>query len=124
MTVRHAAAALACLLGACHTAPVAPAGEPAVIVDADDASRTELRQVVSTALNGAQVTLADDALTTSSVLYIENNPRRTLDDPRLDGRNLGRPERFDLVLDGNRCTLVHDDTGVRWLLFDTECAPE
>ena len=31
---------------------------------------------------------------------------------------------FRLLLDGPQCVLVHDRTGMRWLLFDTDCVPE
>lgn len=124
MSSGPALAVAALLLAACSSEPVAPAGEPALIVNPDAESREELRDVVSTALNGADVTLADDALTTESVLLIERSPRQSIDNPELGGRDLGTPQRFELVLDGRQCTLVHRNTGLRWLLLDTECAAE
>ncbi|MDZ7769433.1 MAG: hypothetical protein U5K38_10335 [Woeseiaceae bacterium] len=108
------------LVAACNSAPVQP-DIPAVIVEPDDASRAELRQVVSTALNGADVTLADDALTLESSLSVEHPQHRGIEQQPLRGRDLGRPETFHLVLDGSQCVLVHDNTGLRWLLLDTRC---
>lgn len=108
------------LMAACNSAPIQP-DIPAVIVEPDDTSREELRQVISTALNGAEVTLADDALTLESSLSIEHPQHQGIEQQPLRGRDLGRPETFHLVLDGSQCVLVHDNTGLRWLLLDTEC---
>ncbi|MDZ7643429.1 MAG: hypothetical protein U5K76_03870 [Woeseiaceae bacterium] len=125
MSVRVATggALLAALLAACSSAPL-PAGTPAVIVNPDADSRRELQQVVSAALELPSVQLADDALTTTSVLTLEHAAPRGIDAPPATGRQLGRPERFRLLRDGPQCVLVHDRTGMRWLLLDTECTAE
>ncbi len=118
--MRCSSLAILVLLAACNSAPVQP-DVPAVIVEPDDGSRAELRQVISTALNGADITLADDALTLESSLSIEHPQHRGIEQQPLRGRDLGRPETFHLVLDGSQCVLVHDNTGLRWLLLDTGC---
>jgi len=96
----------------------------AVISEPSVESRTELLRVVSTALNGDQVLLADDALTRNSLLTIERNPPRNLQDRQLTGRQLGRPEQFRLVMQGSDCILVHQSSGERWQLRETNCVPE
>lgn len=93
-------------------------------VDPTPAANAELENVVSSALDGRPVTLASDALTRESTLIIEPRQLRRIDGPPELGRNLGRPEHFRLVLDGNHCFLVHDETELRWLLGDTQCIPE
>ena len=97
---------------------------PARIVDPSDRSRAELQQVVSGALNGADVLLADDALTESSVLIIERRKTGSLDNPPLSGRDLGTPERFRLVTSGAACVLIHEKDSARYALRETECAAE
>src|SRR5712664_2709175 len=83
-----------------------PSETPAVIVDPTDASRMELARDIREALHGAPVTLADDALSTSSTLVIEHaNPRDASGRP-LDGRSVYRPERFELFAHKSRCLLV------------------
>jgi hypothetical protein len=80
----------------------------------------ELARVVREAL-GAPVTLADDALTTSSMLVIERaNPRDGSGRP-LNGRRLYRPESFELFTRKSRCVLVQTRTGRRWTLRHTAC---
>jgi hypothetical protein len=105
----------------CMSAWPDPGDLPAVIVNPNDASRTELARVVRTALHGAPVTLADDALTASNTLVIEHaNPRDASGLP-LDGRSLYRPERFELFARKSRCVLVQSRTGRRWTLRHTAC---
>ena len=78
---------------------------------------------MSGALNGAPITLADDALTRDSALIIERPQPRTADGVPLSGRERGRPEHFRLVKNGSRCVLVHEGTGKRWTLKAATCSP-
>jgi hypothetical protein len=94
---------------------------PALIDHPTSESRAELAKVVSTALNGAPITLADDALTRDSVLIIERVQRRDAQGLPLNGRELERPEQFRLLKSGRRCVLVHERTGKRWPLRSTTC---
>jgi hypothetical protein len=113
------------------TAALAPAAcgtlaaqeQPAVIASPTERSRAELLRVVSAAASGQTVTLADDALTRSSVLTIE---RRTPTGPQgraATGRTLEAPEQFRLVLRGARCMLVRQSDGGEWELTDAQCVP-
>jgi hypothetical protein len=97
---------------------------PARIVKPSAESRAELRRVVSDMLFGAEVTLADDALTDSSVLIVERNRIRNLDNPPLSGRDLGKPERFQLVTTGKQCVLIYESDRARHELLETECVAE
>jgi hypothetical protein len=103
------------LLSACNALPESPA-VPAVIVDADDSSRAELQQAVANRLNNSAVILANDALTTNSLLIIERK--------QLLGREISEPEQFRLWLHGNYCFLEHRGTGERQRLLDTRCRAE
>ena len=96
----------------------------AVIVDQTPQSHAELLQVLTDALNGAPVTIADDALTQNSLLIIERQAPRDLENRPLTGRDLGRPKQFRLVLSSGDCVLVDQSDGQRWALRDTSCVPE
>jgi hypothetical protein len=97
---------------------------PAVLVNPTAESRAELERVVSDMLFGADVTLADDALTETSVLIVERRKVRSMENPPLSGRDLGSPERFRLYTTGTQCVLVHESDHARYELLDVECAPE
>jgi hypothetical protein len=95
---------------------------PALITNPTAESRAELLRLVSRALNGASLTIADDALTRDSTLIIERARVRDASGVPLTGRDTGRPERFRLVKNGTRCVLVHEGSGRRWALSSTACA--
>jgi len=94
---------------------------PALIDHPTSQSRAELKQIVSTALNGAPILLADDALTRESVLIVERVRPRDAHGILLNGRELERPEHFRLVKSGKRCFLVHEHTSRYWPLRSTAC---
>lgn len=97
---------------------------PARIVDPTAASVAELQRIISRALGGAPVSLADDVLTGESRLTIERRPHRDVQHGRVLGRDLGRAEQFRLVKQGERCVLVHVGTGERWTLTEARCVEE
>jgi hypothetical protein len=111
-------AACPALLAACAAA--APEVS-ALLVEPTAPVRAELARSVSSEFGGLPVTLADDALTASSDLVIERVPRRDAEGRPIDGRELGRPEIFRLVLAAGHCVLVHDRNGRRIPLPSAEC---
>jgi hypothetical protein len=120
MIVRMLAIAALFVLVACHSRLQAN-DLPAVVDSPTPASRAELVSVISKALNGLEVTLADDALTNSSTLIIE---RKQLQDirGRIDsGRVMEMPEFFDLVINGSSCVLIHRQDESRHDLKNTVC---
>lgn len=102
---------------------VAPPFVPAVLTSPTARTRAELARVVSRAMNGAPVTLADSALTSDDVLIVDRVVRRDARGRELNGREIGRPEHFRLVKHGSRCVLVHEPAGRRWTLRSATCQP-
>ena len=96
---------------------------PARIVNPDDASRAALQNAVNSAF-GTNVTLADNALTDSSLLTIERNPRPTMDNPNPQGRNMEMPFQLRLVINGTDCVLVDQRNNARYILANTSCEAE
>lgn len=118
---RFAAAIL--MVSGCQTMNAA-ADVPALLSETDEASRVALRDTISAIFGGQDVPIADDALTKSSLLLIERNPRGSLDAPPATGRVLEEPIRFRLVKSGGECVLVDLRDESRHLLPDTTCVPE
>ena len=109
-------------LAACKN--VAPdTGTRAIIVDPDDESRAALRSTVNE-IFGRDVLLADDALTTSSLLVIERDTPRSIEGSPAQGRTMDMPYSLRLVTDGTNCILVDERDGSRHRLDDTDCVAE
>jgi len=110
-------------LAACSTSAI-QVDVPALLTNPSEDTRLEIEQSIAAALYGAKITIADDALTRNSVLTIEQGMSRSIERPAEPGRNLGRPEHFQLMVDGPQCVLVHQRTGLHWILRKAECAAE
>jgi len=110
------------LLSACQTMS-ADQDQAARISPATDASRAVLQETINNALH-TSVMLADDALTTSSVLTIELNPPGTMQNPNPLGRDMGKPIQFRLVVNQSACILIDQRDGTRHVLNDTTCVAE
>lgn len=95
---------------------------PAVIAAPDVSTRAELARAVALALDGAPVTLADDAFTRDSALSLERRTPPGAQGRAATGRTLEEPVRLHLVLAGARCELVRDRDGRRFVLNDVPCA--
>lgn len=117
------AVAFAGALYGCKADPPAAAA-PARIVEPTPESRAELKRVVSQALNGVDVTLADDALTHESLLNIDQKTYRDARGNPINGRQLGRPIQFVLLKEGEQCVLELRGSGQRWSLPATKCTAE
>jgi hypothetical protein len=115
---------VACAVAVVGCKNVAPdADQAAVIVNPTDASRAALKQTVDAAL-GADVALADDALTVSSSLIIERKIPQSIEGSPAQGRNMDMPIRFNLVTDGAECILIDTRNNSRHVLADTECVAQ
>ena len=123
MNIRHIfAASLALTALGCQTL-ADTYDKPARIINADDARRAALREAVNNALN-TEVTLADSALTDSSLLTIERNPPRTMENPNPLGRNMEMPIQLRLFINGTDCVLVDHRDRARYVLANTSCEAE
>ena len=123
MSIRHILAASVALTAlGCQTLADGY-DKPARIVNPDDASRAALRETVNRAF-GVDVTLADNALTDSSVLTIERSPRPTMENPNPLGRNMEMPFQLRLVINGTDCVLIDQRDRTRYVLASTSCEAE
>jgi hypothetical protein len=96
---------------------------PARLVNPSPQTRAELARIVSQALHGIAVRLADDVLVHDSDLIVERIPPRDASGIPADGRVLGRPEHFQLLLRGSSCVVIHERTGRSWTLSSATCVP-
>ncbi|RLA27853.1 MAG: hypothetical protein DRQ63_04925 [Gammaproteobacteria bacterium] len=93
------------------------------ITNPTDDSRRALQSAVNAALD-TNVTLANAALTDSSVLTIERNPPRSMENLPAQGRNMDMPMQFRLVLNNGDCVLIYTADDSRRQLADTSCVAE
>jgi hypothetical protein len=97
--------------------------QAAVIVNPDAASRAALQETVNAALH-TEVTLAEDALTETSMLIIERQAPQSIEGSAAQGRNMEMLIQFRLVANGSECILIDQRDMSRVVLADTVCSVE
>lgn len=107
-------------LPACQAWPLQP-GTPAIVTHPTAASRADLELAISQALGGGPVRLAADVLTRDSLVVVGRAQARDIRGLPLNGRQLGRPQHFQLLRRGSQCTLLHVETGKSRVLAHTTC---
>ncbi len=98
--------------------------QSALLIQPTASSTTVLNTTISRALNGARVSVAQDALTNSSELQIDRMAQDPAGMPGLNGRLMGMPVAHRFSLKKNHegvCYLVYQKTGVEYLLDGVTC---
>lgn len=112
------AVALSC---ACTSARIEALETAAVLQQPNASTRAALESAVSEMLQGAKITLAEDALLHDSWLTVERARPRDSTGQLRNGRILERPEQFQLVKEQERCVLVRSSSGQRKVLDSIDC---
>jgi hypothetical protein len=87
-----------------------------------------VQNAIAPFFNGAQIQLADDVFTRSSVLLIDKAGKVDRYGNVINGRDMTRPgqgetgaERFYLKTLNNECFILHDESGERIMLSGLNC---
>ena len=97
---------------------------PALITNPTDESRAALKKALAEAFHGTELTLADNALTQTSLLTVESGARHIIGKLPRRGRILEKPIQFRLVKNGTECVLINLRDQSRHKLQNTTCAPQ
>jgi len=96
-------------------------GLPALISNPSDLSRIELNELVSKALNGVKVTLADDVFSQNNLLIIERVQHSNLQQNPVMGRSFETGHHFELIKIDHHCYLRHQETEQQYRLKQVSC---
>lgn len=102
--------ALVCL--GCSSQQNIETAQPALLQETSLEIQGKLQVAVSQALGGVNVTLGPRVFVDDTILVIENDPKKMA----LIGRDMGRPIKFQLVGNGEKCWLRRLSNGESWEL--------
>jgi hypothetical protein len=108
-------------IAACSSTAANEPEMPAVLQEVNAVTRAAVTAAVTDMLQGAQVTLAEDALLHDSWLTVERARARDASGQLLNGRVLERPEQFQLLKQQDKCVLLHHGSGQRKVLSSIGC---
>lgn len=91
--------------------------------DSENKDRLLLESALSQMLNGAEITIADDAFVSNSEIIIERSQQNR---PGVQNRNSGRelelPKHFKLWMRGGNCLLEYVETGEMQIIEGLSCS--
>lgn len=117
---KHAILVTCATLSACQMT-AAQGSKAAVLTHPGAEVRLEISQAIIAMTGFSSVTLTEQDLTRSSELVIERKHQKTANGELIQGRDLELPQRFQLVLQGGQCWLMHQATGQQMLLKKAQC---
>lgn len=94
---------------------------PAILINSEPKATKILEDIISTSLHGTEITLSKTAFIHDSIIIIEPTKIQSIEQPQLIGRNSRHPEKYQLILDGGQCFLLHDKTQLTWHLGNLKC---
>lgn len=94
---------------------------PAILINSQPKATKILEDTISTSLHGTEITLSKNAFTHDSIIIIEPTKIQSIRLPHGMGRNVRQPEKYQLILDGGQCFLLHDKTQLTWHLGNLKC---
>lgn len=98
---------------------------PARLTVPDRAAQLQIQGQINSWLEGPPVVLEDQAFAAYHRVTLVPASGRALDRPNgVDGRRVGAPEQFDLLLAGGQCLLRRVRTGATVPLTAVHCEPE
>lgn len=100
-----------------------PATEPvkALLVDMNDQTKLQITKIVSDSMKGKSVAIADTVFLKDNRMSITTNMSATFEGNPINGRVTDRPQHYQLMLRGNACYLVHEETGIEYSLENVKC---
>ncbi len=102
-----------CLASFACTTPIGAKVQAALVSNPNEASFQEISTLIAKAVRQNSVVLAKNVFVDSSILVLSK--------PDMTGRIIDVPQRFRLLLSGERCLLEHMNTRQRWDLRETQC---
>ena len=94
---------------------------PAILINSQPKAIKIIEDIISTSLHGTKITLSKNAFIHDSIIIIEPTKIQSIEQPQGMGRNVRQPEKYQLILDGGQCFLLHDKTQLTWHLGNLKC---
>ena len=107
-------------LVACKTMPEQ---EPvkALLTEMTEATQLQIVKAVSTSMNGKSVKISENSFSTDNRITVATNMSATFDGNPINGRVTERPQHYQLMLRGQDCYILHEETGAEYPLLDVAC---
>lgn len=93
----------------------------ALLTEMTESTQLQIVKAVSTSMDGKSVSIADSVFSTENRMSVATNMSATFDGNPINGRVTELPQHYQLMMRGNACYLVHEETGTEYSLENVSC---
>ena len=93
----------------------------ALLVDMNEDIKLQITKIVSDSMAGKSVRIADSVFSADSRMSVATNMTTTFEGNPINGRVTERPQHYQLMLRGQDCYILHEETGAEYPLLDVAC---
>lgn len=93
----------------------------ALLTEMTESTQLQIVKAVSTSMDGKSVSIADSVFSTENRMSVATNMSVTFDGNPINGRVTELPQHYQLMMRGNACYLVHEETGTEYSLENVSC---
>jgi len=93
----------------------------ALLSDMNQPTKLQIVKAVSKSMDGKSVRIADSVFSTENRMSVMTNMEATFNGNPINGAVTEKPQHFLLMLRGNACYLVHEETGIEYSLENVKC---
>ena len=112
--------AMAFILVACKTMPPQESVK-ALLSEMTESTQLQIVKAVSTSMDGKSVKISDNSFSTENRMSVSTNMTATFEGNPINGRVTDKPQHYQLMLLGNACYLIHEETGIEYALENVSC---
>lgn len=93
----------------------------ALLVDMNEDIKLQITKIVSDSMAGKSVRIADSVFSSDSRMSVATNMTTTFEGNPINGRVTDMPQHYQLMLRGQDCYILHEETGAEYPLLDVAC---
>ena len=107
-------------LVACKTVSTVEPVE-ALLTEMTESTQLQIVKAISTSMNGKSVKISVSSFTSDNRLTVMTNTEAMHNGNPINGRITDMPQHYQLMLRGNACYLVHEETSTEYSLENVNC---
>ena len=93
----------------------------ALLSEMTESTQLQIVKAVSTSMNGKSVKITEGSFSSDNRISVSTNMTATFEGNPINGRVSELPQHYQLMLLGNACYLVHEETGTEYALENVSC---
>ncbi len=93
----------------------------ALLIEMNETAQLQIVKAISTSMNGKSVKISDASFSSDNRISVATNMTATFEGNPINGRVSELPQHYQLMMRGNACYLLHEETATEYILEGVSC---